>query len=211
MAEELTDFLVEHGLRARYLHHELDAFERQALLRDLRLGHYDCLVGINLLREGLDLPEVSLVAILDADKEGFLRSERSLIQTIGRAARNERGEVWLYADTLSEAMRRAIEETHRRRRLQEAYNLEHGITPKTVRKEVRAVIRPEGYEEEEALDEEEIRARIAELELQMWRMAEEMEYEKAAELRDQIRALEARLMGVEALPAAPKRPRRRRR
>ncbi|MGQ9692759.1 MAG: excinuclease ABC subunit UvrB [Thermaceae bacterium] len=206
MAEELTAFLAEHGIRARYLHHELDAFERQALLRDLRLGHYDALVGINLLREGLDLPEVSLVAILDADKEGFLRSERALIQTIGRAARNARGEVWLYADTLTESMRRAIEETNRRRRLQEAYNLEHGITPKTVHKAVRAVIRPEGYEEGagEALDGEEIKARIAELELLMWQMAERMEYEKAAELRDQIRALEARLLGEEPIP-----PRRR--
>ncbi|MGQ9511298.1 MAG: excinuclease ABC subunit UvrB [Thermaceae bacterium] len=206
MAEELTAFLAEHGIRARYLHHELDAFERQALLRDLRLGHYDVLVGINLLREGLDLPEVSLVAILDADKEGFLRSERALIQTIGRAARNARGEVWLYADTLTESMRRAIEETNRRRRLQEAYNLEHGITPKTVHKAVRAVIRPEGYEEGagEALDGEEIKARIAELELLMWQMAERMEYEKAAELRDQIRALEARLLGEEPIP-----PRRR--
>jgi excinuclease UvrABC helicase subunit UvrB len=148
MAEELTDFLVEHGIRARYLHHELDAFERQALIRDLRLGHFDALVGINLLREGLDLPEVSLVAILDADKTGFLRSERSLIQTIGRAARNARGEVWLYADQVSEAMEKAIRETNRRRAIQEAYNLEHGIVPKTVEKGVRAVIRPEGYGEE---------------------------------------------------------------
>lgn len=214
MAEELTSFLVEHGIRARYLHHELDAFERQALIRDLRLGHYDCLVGINLLREGLDIPEVSLVAILDADKEGFLRSERSLIQTIGRAARNARGEVWLYADRVSEAMQRAIEETNRRRALQEAYNLEHGITPETVRKEVRAVIRPEGYEEaplEADLSGEDLRERIAELELAMWQAAEALDFERAARLRDEIRALEARLQGVRApepVPGGRKRKRR---
>jgi excinuclease ABC subunit B len=214
MAEELTDFLVEHGIRARYLHHELDAFERQALIRDLRLGHFDALVGINLLREGLDLPEVSLVAILDADKEGFLRSERSLIQTIGRAARNARGEVWLYADQVSEAMERAIRETNRRRAIQEAYNLEHGIVPKTVEKGVRAVIRPEGYGEapfELPSEEEDLKARLAELELLMWQAAEALDFERAAALRDEIRALEARLQGVKAPEALPGRRRRRRR
>ncbi|WP_135257187.1 excinuclease ABC subunit UvrB [Thermus caldilimi] len=214
MAEELTAFLQEHGVRARYLHHELDAFERQALIRDLRLGHFDALVGINLLREGLDLPEVSLVAILDADKTGFLRSERSLIQTIGRAARNARGEVWLYADSVSEAMERAIRETNRRRTLQEAYNREHGIVPETVRKEVRAIIRPEGYEEallSEPLGED-LREGIAELELAMWQAAEALDFERAARLRDELRALEARLQGLtppEALPGGRKRRRRR--
>ncbi|GAA6751898.1 excinuclease ABC subunit UvrB [Thermus antranikianii] len=215
MAEELTAFLQEHGIRARYMHHELDAFERQALIRDLRLGHFDALVGINLLREGLDIPEVSLVAILDADKAGFLRSERSLIQTIGRAARNAKGEVWLYADTLSEAMERAIRETNRRRALQEAYNREHGIVPETVRKEVRAIIRPEEYGEKapvEAWEEEDLKERIAELELAMWQAAEALDFERAARLRDELRALEARLQGLtppEALPGGRKRRRRR--
>ncbi|RTG93856.1 excinuclease ABC subunit UvrB [Thermus scotoductus] len=213
MAEELTAFLQEHGVRARYMHHELDAFERQALIRDLRLGHFDALVGINLLREGLDIPEVSLVAILDADKTGFLRSERSLIQTIGRAARNARGEVWLYADTLSEAMERAIRETNRRRALQEAYNREHGITPMTVRKEVRAIIRPEEYGEAplEAVEGEDLRERIAQLELAMWQAAEALDFERAARLRDELRALEARLQGLtppETLPGGRKRRRR---
>ncbi|GAA5336907.1 excinuclease ABC subunit UvrB [Thermus antranikianii] len=215
MAEELTAFLQEHGIRARYMHHELDAFERQALIRDLRLGHFDALVGINLLREGLDIPEVSLVAILDADKAGFLRSERSLIQTIGRAARNAKGEVWLYADTLSEAMERAIRETNRRRALQEAYNREHGIVPETVRKEVRAIIRPEEYGERapvEAWEGEDLKERIAELELAMWQAAEALDFERAARLRDELRALEARLQGLtppEALPGGRKRRRRR--
>jgi len=215
MAEELTAFLQEHGIRARYMHHELDAFERQALIRDLRLGHFDALVGINLLREGLDIPEVSLVAILDADKTGFLRSERSLIQTIGRAARNAKGEVWLYADTISEAMERAIRETNRRRALQEAYNQEHGIVPETVRKEVRAIIRPEEYGERapvEAWEGEDLKERIAELELAMWQAAEALDFERAARLRDELRALEARLQGLtppEALPGSRKRRRRR--
>lgn len=214
MAEELTAFLQEHGIRARYMHHELDAFERQALIRDLRLGHFDALVGINLLREGLDIPEVSLVAILDADKTGFLRSERSLIQTIGRAARNAKGEVWLYADTISEAMERAIRETNRRRALQEAYNQEHGIVPETVRKEVRAIIRPEEYGERapvEAWEGEDLKERIAELELAMWQAAEALDFERAARLRDELRALEARLQGLtppEALPGGRKRRRR---
>ncbi len=213
MAEELTAFLQEHGVRARYLHHELDAFERQALIRDLRLGHFDALVGINLLREGLDIPEVSLVAILDADKTGFLRSERSLIQTIGRAARNAKGEVWLYADTVSEAMERAIRETNRRRALQEAYNREHGIVPETVRKEVRAIIRPEGYEEAalEALEGEDLKEQIAQLELAMWQAAEALDFERAARLRDEIRALEARLQGLKGPEPVPGRRKRRRR
>ncbi|WP_038048387.1 excinuclease ABC subunit UvrB [Thermus caliditerrae] len=213
MAEELTAFLVEHGIRARYLHHELDAFERQALIRDLRLGHFDALVGINLLREGLDLPEVSLVAILDADKTGFLRSERSLIQTIGRAARNAKGEVWLYADGVSEAMERAIRETNRRRALQESYNREHGIVPETVRKEVRAIIRPEGYEEAPLPEPagEDLKERIAELELAMWQAAEELDFERAARLRDELRALEARLQGLKAPEPVPGSRRKRRR
>jgi excinuclease ABC subunit B len=215
MAEELTAYLVENRVRARYLHHELDAFERQALLRDLRLGHFDALVGINLLREGLDLPEVSLVAILDADKTGFLRSERSLIQTIGRAARNVGGEVYLYADTVSDAMKVAIEETNRRRAVQEAFNAEHGIVPQTVQKSVRKVFKPDDYEEEatELLleDTEALADALGQLELEMWKASEEMDFEKAAELRDQIRSLEARMKGMPEPTTAGKGKRRRRR
>ncbi|RIH86068.1 excinuclease ABC subunit UvrB [Calidithermus roseus] len=215
MAEELTAYLTEHGIKARYLHHELDAFERQALLRDLRLGHFDVLVGINLLREGLDLPEVSLVAILDADKTGFLRSERSLIQTIGRAARNAGGEVYLYAEAVSEAMQAAIDETNRRRALQEAYNAEHGITPQTVQKTVRKVIRPDDYEEAaaEALleDPEALAETLGQLELEMWKASEELDFERAMELRDQIRSLEARMKGLPEPTTAGKNRRGRRR
>ena len=204
----------EDALREGLAHAGVDTLERMDIIRDLRMGKFDVLIGINLLREGLDIPEVSLVAILDADKEGFLRSERSLIQTIGRAARNARGEVWLYADRVSEAMQRAIEETNRRRALQEAYNLEHGITPETVRKEVRAVIRPEGYEEaplEADLSGEDLRERIAELELAMWQAAEALDFERAARLRDEIRALEARLQGVKTPEPVPGGRRRRKR
>ncbi len=215
MAEELTAYLVEHGVRARYLHHELDAFERQALLRDLRLGYFDALVGINLLREGLDLPEVSLVAILDADKQGFLRSERSLIQTIGRAARNVGGEVFLYADTVSDSMRAAIEETNRRRAIQEAYNLEHGITPATIQKSVRKVVKPEDYEAEAAemvLDDPALlQSLLEQLETEMWAASEALDFEKAASLRDQMRSLEARLKGLPEPTTAGKGKRRRRR
>jgi excinuclease ABC subunit B len=215
MAEELTAYLTEHGIKARYLHHELDAFERQALLRDLRLGHFDVLVGINLLREGLDLPEVSLVAILDADKTGFLRSERSLIQTIGRAARNAGGEVYLYAEVVSEAMQAAIDETNRRRALQEAYNAEHGITPQTVQKTVRKVIRPDDYEEAaaEALleDPDALAEALGQLELEMWKASEELDFERAMELRDQIRSLEARMKGLPEPTTAGKNRRGRRR
>ncbi|HFB38936.1 MAG TPA: excinuclease ABC subunit B, partial [Oceanithermus sp.] len=215
MAEDLTDYLLAHGIRARYMHHELDAFERQALIRDLRLGHFDVLVGINLLREGLDLPEVSLVAILEADKTGFLRSERALIQTIGRAARNVHGEVYLYADQVSEAMQKAIEETNRRRAIQEAYNREHGITPRTVEKSVRPLVKPEDYAEEVLAaevpeDPEAIKAEIAALSLEMWEASEALDFERAAELRDRIRALEARLKGIRvAEPVAGGRKRRR--
>ena len=150
MAEDLTDYLKEIGIRVRYLHSDIKTIERMQILRDLRLGEFDVLVGINLLREGLDLPEVSLVAILDADKEGFLRAERSLIQTIGRAARNANGEVIMYADTITDSMRKAIDETERRRRIQQAYNEKHGITPQTVRKAVREVIEATKVAEEKA-------------------------------------------------------------
>jgi len=215
MAEELTAYLVEHGVRARYLHHELDAFERQALLRDLRLGYFDALVGINLLREGLDLPEVSLVAILDADKQGFLRSERSLIQTIGRAARNVGGEVILYADTISDSMRAAIEETNRRRAIQEAYNAAHGITPATIQKAVRKVVKPEDYEAEAAevaLDDPALlQSLLEQLETEMWAASEALDFEKAASLRDQMRSLEARIKGLPEPTTAGKGKRRRRR
>jgi len=218
MAEELTAYLVEHGVKARYLHHELDAFERQALLRDLRLGHFDALVGINLLREGLDLPEVSLVAILDADKTGFLRSERSLIQTIGRAARNVGGEVFLYADTVSDAMKTAVDETNRRRAIQEAYNAEHGITPQTVQKSVRKVIKPEDYEDVAAMglspeldDPEALTEALNQLETEMWQASEALDFEKAAEIRDQMRTLEARIKGLPEPTTAGKGKRRRRR
>jgi len=215
MAEELTSYLVEHGVKARYLHHELDAFERQALLRDLRLGHFDALVGINLLREGLDLPEVSLVAILDADKQGFLRSERSLIQTIGRAARNVGGEVFLYGETVSAAMRVAIDETNRRRALQEAYNLEHGITPATIQKSVRKMVKPEDYEAEvvEAVvdDPALLQSLLEQLETEMWAASEALDFEKAANLRDQMRSLEARIKGLPEPTSAGKGKRRRRR
>jgi excinuclease ABC subunit B len=219
MAEDLSEYLAQQGVRVRYMHSEIDALERQVIIRDLRLGHFDVLVGINLLREGLDLPEVSLVAILDADKTGFLRSERALIQTIGRAARNVRGEVYLYADVVSEAMQAAIDETERRREKQLAYNRAHGITPETIRKRVYEVIRSESGEATEArlapwereLLHEDLKQELAVLETEMWEASEALDFERAAAIRDRIRALEARLQGKEmpvvAVPGASRRRR----
>lgn len=196
MAEDLTQYLKEVGVKVRYLHSEIDTLERQEIIRDLRLGEFDVLVGINLLREGLDLPEVSLVAILDADKEGFLRSETSLIQTIGRAARNMDGMVIMYADTITASMRKAIDETNRRRKLQMEYNRKHGIKPETVRKAVRDVIeatyaaeKPARYvtrREVSNLSKKETEKLIRDLERQMQDAARALEFEKAAELRDLI-------------------------
>ncbi|GBF06976.1 UvrABC system protein B, uvrB [Deinococcus aerius] len=202
MSEDLTEYLLEKGVKARYMHSDIDSVERQVIIRDLRLGHYDVLVGINLLREGLDLPEVSLVAILDADKPGFLRSERALIQTIGRAARNVNGEVILYGDTMTPAMQSAMEETARRREKQIAFNEEHGITPTTVVKGVRNVIRGEEVEGEISSetvgdDRDALTAQLTDLELDMWQASEDLDFERAASLRDQIRAIEAKLQGKE--------------
>lgn len=196
MAEDLTEYLQEVGIRVRYLHSEIDTLTRVAILRDLRIGKFDVLVGINLLREGLDLPEVSLVAILDADKEGFLRSETSLIQTIGRAARNVEGKVIMYADHITDSMRRAIDETERRRRKQLDYNEKYGITPETVKKAVRDLIMTEQAAEDKVnyeikknpkLSYEEIKVKISELETAMLKAAADLEFERAAQLRDELR------------------------
>ena len=194
MAEDLTDYLENAGVRARYLHHDVKTIERMELIRDLRLGLYDVLVGINLLREGLDLPEVSLVAILDADKEGFLRSETSLIQTIGRAARNAEGRVVMYADTITNSMRRAIDETARRREKQMAFNEAHGIVPKTIQKNVHEIIEISSESKtpgKKRMSKTERTAEIARLTRQMKEAAKLLEFELAAELRDQIKALES--------------------
>ena len=194
MAEDLTAYLKELNIKVTYMHSDIDTLERLKILKELRMGKYDVLVGINLLREGLDLPEVSLVAILDADKEGFLRSERSLIQTIGRAARNSEGKVIMYADELTESMEKAIKETNRRRKIQMKYNEEHGIIPQTIHKAIRDDIKAtiveevtEKYNIEEGKTVEEV---IEELTMQMLKHAEKMEFEQAAELRDKIKELE---------------------
>lgn len=199
MAEDLTDYLSEAGVKVRYLHSDVKTLERMAIVRDLRLGEFDVLVGINLLREGLDIPEVSLVAILDADKEGFLRSHRSLIQTIGRAARNENGRVILYADNMTDSMKAAIEETERRRAIQMAYNTEHNITPHTVKKDVRDLISAILPDEEvktaptkfAKLSKREREKVIRQLEKEMREAARRLEFEKAAEARDLIMELKS--------------------
>ena len=197
MSEDLTSYLAELGIKVKYMHSDIKALERMEIIRDLRLGKFDVLVGINLLREGLDIPEVSLVAILDADKEGFLRSERSLIQTIGRAARNTNGKVIMYADELTESMEKAISETNRRRQIQEKYNEEHGITPKTIQKSVRdsikASIVEEVQEEYNISKEADIQEIIDKMTDEMLKYASEMEFEKAAELRDKIKQLTGEL------------------
>jgi excinuclease ABC subunit B len=210
MAEDLTDYLHEHGVRVRYMHSDVDTVERAEILRDLRLGQFDVLVGINLLREGLDLPEVSLVAILDADKEGFLRSERSLIQTIGRAARNLQGRAILYADRVTDSMRRALDETDRRREKQRAHNKQHGITPRGIRKAVADVLHA-GYEELSAsralqaaeaaadyarLPPEKLAKLIARIEKEMFEAARNLEFELAAKKRDEIRTLRGKVLAA---------------
>jgi excinuclease ABC subunit B len=221
MAEDLTDFLGEHGVKVRYLHSDIDTVERVEIIRDLRLGVFDVLVGINLLREGLDIPEVSLVAILDADKEGFLRSERSLIQTIGRAARNLNGSAILYADRITDSMRRAIDETARRRERQVAFNTEHGIVPRGVIKQVRELIDgvfdPQQAREQtrvaqdqariEALGEKGAAREIKRLEKQMLEHARNLEFEQAARVRDQLAALKLRVFGASGAEVVPLPPR----
>lgn len=203
MAEDLTEFLNETGVRARYLHADIDTLERAALLRDLRLGQFDVLVGINLLREGLDLPEVELVCILDADKEGFLRSKRSLIQTIGRASRNANGRVILYADKMTDSLDDAVQETRRRRAYQEEFNAQHGITPKTVRKAIqdleshipdRQSDSNDERQNDAKLTESDIPDRIEQLTLEMKDAAKRLDFERAAEIRDRISALKVRLL-----------------
>jgi excinuclease ABC subunit B len=203
MSEDLTNYLKEIGIKVNYLHSEIKTLERIEIIRELRLGKYDVLVGINLLREGLDIPEVSLVAILDADKEGFLRSERSLIQTIGRAARNSEGHVIMYANKITNSMEIAINETQRRRETQKAYNEKHGITPQSIKKEIRDVIRAtmaaEDQEEYDTsvskkltkLTKKERDKVISEMESEMKEAAKALNFERAAELRDLILELKA--------------------
>jgi excinuclease ABC subunit B len=213
MAEDLTDFLLENGFRVRYLHSEVDTLERVAILRDLRAGVFDVLVGINLLREGLDLPEVSLVGILDADKEGYLRSGTSLIQTIGRASRNVEGKVIMYADVVTESMARAIGETRRRREMQLEFNREHGIEPKSVRKEIHDILSMVGATQENTaklrLDRvpRDVATKMArDLERKMRDAAAGLEFEKAAALRDELIELRKQIGGNESLLFGGKAP-----
>ena len=206
MAEDLTDYMREVGIRVKYLHSDIDTLERAEIIRDMRMDVFDVLVGINLLREGLDIPEITLVAILDADKEGFLRSETSLIQTIGRAARNSEGHVIMYADMITDSMRRAIDETNRRRQIQQQYNEEHGITPTTIQKAVRDLIviskaaeaRPEDLEKDlESMDAKELAALARELQKKMSKAAAELNFEEALVLRDKMMQVKKMLLEVE--------------
>src|SRR6478735_6763069 len=214
MAEDLTDYLLESGVKARYLHSEIDTLERIQIIRELRLGEYDVLVGVNLLREGLDLPEVSLVAILDADKEGFLRGKTALLQTIGRAARNVNGTVLMYADKYTEAIKHAVEETNRRRAAQLAYNEEQGITPESIVKGVSDIAellalesptvprrRRRGKQEVSGMSREELEKLVVTLEEEMYVAAEELRFEYAAKLRDEIKELRRELNALADAPA----------
>ena len=203
---DLTDYMREVGIRVKYLHSDIDTLERAEIIRDMRMDVFDVLVGINLLREGLDIPEITLVAILDADKEGFLRSETSLIQTIGRAARNSEGHVIMYADMITDSMRRAIDETNRRRQIQQQYNEEHGITPTTIQKAVRDLIviskaaeaRPEDLEKDlESMDAKELAALARELKKKMSKAAAELNFEEALVLRDKMMQVKKMLLEVE--------------
>ena len=199
MAEDLTTYLTQTGIKVKYLHSDIKTIERSEIIRELRLGEFDVLVGINLLREGLDIPEVSLIAILDADKEGFLRSERSLIQTIGRAARNSEGHVILYGDTITKSMKIAMDETARRREIQSKYNKDHGITPQTIRKNIGEMIQVTKATEEEEIEEfnrEDIDTILINLESQMYKAAEELDFERAADIRDQIKKMRENFTGV---------------
>ena len=214
MAEDLTDYIREAGIRVKYLHSDIDTLERAEIIRDMRLDVFDVLVGINLLREGLDIPEISLVAILDADKEGFLRSETSLIQTIGRAARNAEGHVIMYADTITDSMRAAIDETNRRREIQQAYNEAHEITPQTIKKAVRDLISiskaaeaddEEFKKEPESMDARELEKLAKELEKKMRQAAAELNFEEAAKLRDRMKEVKLMLLEIETEDDPPKR------
>ena len=206
MAEDLTDYMNEVGIRVKYLHSDIDTLERSEIIRDMRLDVFDVLVGINLLREGLDIPEISLVAILDADKEGFLRSRTSLVQTIGRAARNAEGHVIMYADVITDSMREAIDETNRRREIQDAYNKAHGIVPKTIKKDVRDLIsvtrvidsKDTRMEKDmESMNADELKKEIADVTKQMKKAAADLNFELAAQLRDRMVELKKHLHEVE--------------